>query len=79
MDSAIHIKTKVLPGKKIQVFSGSLVEGQTVDVFVVSSTSSHTKRKSVLQLLETTSAPNVFSTSEEVDAYMLRERESWEH
>jgi len=79
MSSAIHIKTKVLPGKKVQVFSGSLIEGQPVDVFVVMPVSPHQKRKSVLQLLESTSAPNVFSTSEEVEAYIREERDSWDH
>ena len=78
MSSAIHIKTRVLPGKKIQVSSRSLVEGQPVDVFVISPPSRLSRRRSVLQMLKSTPAPGLFRTADEADACILRERDSWE-
>ena len=78
MSSAIHIKTRVLPGKRIQVSSGNLVEGQPVDVFVVVSAPSHARHRSVLQMLKSTPAPGVYTTSDEVDEHIRKERDSWE-
>lgn len=78
MDSTIHIKTRVLPGKKIQISSGSLVEGQPVDVFVVIPTTPHGRRRSVLQMLTSASPPGVFTTADEVDERIQEERDSWD-
>ncbi len=35
MEAALHIKTKVLPGKKIEVTAPDLIEGEAVEIFVV--------------------------------------------
>jgi hypothetical protein len=78
MSSAIHIKTRVLPGKKIQIASDDLVEGQAVDVFVITSERPKRPRTNVLELLRSTPAPGVFATPDEVDEYIERERDSWD-
>lgn len=78
MDSTIHIKTRVLPGKKIQISSGSLVEGQPVDVFVVTSVPSHRRHRSVLKMLKSGTPPGVFTTADEVDERIQEERDSWD-
>ena len=78
MGSAIHIKTRVLPGKKIEVSSGNLEEGQPVDVFVIIPARPHIRRKSVLQMLNSTPAPGVFASPDEVDEYIRKERDSWD-
>lgn len=78
MDSAIHIKTKVLPGKRIQVSAGNLVEGESVDVFVVVPPRPSRRRRSVRQLLRSKPAPGVFTSSDEVDTHIRKERDSWE-
>ena len=78
MGSTIHIKTKVLPGKKIQISSGSLVEGQPVDVFVVTSAPSHRRHRSVLKMLKSGAPPGIFTTVDEVDDRIREERDSWD-
>ena len=78
MGSAIHIKTRVLRGKKIQVSSGNLVEGQPVDVFVIMPVSTCAQHRSVLQMLKSSPAPGVFTTPEEIDEHVQKERDSWD-
>ena len=78
MESAMHIKTKVLPGKKIEVTSPSLTEGEQVEVIIVFPSKSHGRRRSVLELLEAIAPPQVFKTAEDADRYLEGERESWD-
>lgn len=78
MESALRIKTKVLPGKKIEITSPDLVEGDSVEVLVVLPAKSAKRRRSVLDLLKSTPAPGVFKTAAEVDKYLQEERDSWD-
>lgn len=78
MESAMHIKTKVLPGKKIEITSSSLVEGEQVEVFIVFPASARGHRRSVMDIIETTVPPQVFKTANEADRYLEGERESWD-
>jgi len=78
MDSAVHIKTKVLPGSKIEVTSSSLVEGEQVEVIVVFPTKPHKRRRHMLDILETTPPPRVFKTAEDADRHLEGQRESWD-
>lgn len=77
MESAMHIKTRVLPGKKIEIVSPALVEGEQVEVIVVFRSKSR-GRRSVLDVLAAVPPPGVFKTAEEADQYLERERESWD-
>jgi hypothetical protein len=78
MESAMHIKTKVLPGKKIEVTSPSLTEGEQVEVIIVFPSMPHPDRRSVLDLLNAVPPPRIFATAEDADRYLEGERESWD-
>lgn len=77
MESAMHIRTKVLPGQKIEVTSSSLVEGEQVEVIIVFP-AAHGHRRSVMDIVETTVPPQVLSSPEQADQYLEGERNSWD-
>jgi len=78
MDSAVHIKTKVLPGKKIELTSPSLVEGEQVEVIIVLPAKPRGRRRYVLDTLKAPPPPKLFGTPEEADQYLKEERNSWD-
>ena len=77
MGSAIHIRTRVRRGKKVQIVARGLAEGQPVDVFVVPARPS-TQHRTVLAMLQSTPAPGVFTSAAEVDRYLRGERDEWD-
>ena len=74
----MRIRTKVLPGSKIEITSVSLVEGEQVDVIIVLPTKSRRRRRKVWDVLMTTSPPHLFKTADDVDRYLEKERASWD-
>jgi hypothetical protein len=78
MESAMHVKTKVLPGKKIEVTSSSLVEGEQVEVFIVFPDAGRGRRRRVLDIIESTAPPQVFKTADDADRHVEDERSSWD-
>ena len=76
MKKALHIRTTVLPGGKIEVDSPELEAGQTVDVVVTRSSS--TERRSVVDILAEAPGHRLFKTGKEVDDYIKEERASWD-
>ena len=77
MGSAIHVRTKVRRGKKVQIVARSLAEGQPVDVFVVPARPS-AEHRTVLAMLQSTPAPGLFTDAAEVDRYLREERDQWD-
>lgn len=77
MQVALHIKTEVLPGNKIEITEPNLIVGDSVDVFLIVDESSKNNRKSVLDIINQVSEQRLFKTSEEVDQYLQEERNSW--
>jgi hypothetical protein len=79
MATALHIKTTVQPGGKIEISAPELAEGQQVNVFVVVEEAEETTRKRpVLEVIAEFTGHRLFKTAEEVDAYIREERDSWE-
>ena len=76
MQKALHIRTKVLPGGKVEVASPELEAGQTVDVVVTRSSS--TERRSVVDILAEAPGHRLFKTGKEVDDYIKEERAAWD-
>ena len=76
MEKALHIRTTVLPGGKVEVASPELEAGQTVDVVVTRSSS--TERRSVVDILAEAPGHRLFKTGKEVDDYIKEERASWD-
>ncbi len=78
MTTAVHIKTTILPGGKIEISAPELPPGKRANVFVVIEEEEQVERRHVLDMISTFPGHRLFQTAEEVDAYIREERESWE-
>ena len=76
MEKALHIRTTVLPGGKIEIVDHELPVGESVDVIVSQSSSS--ERRSAVDILAEAPGHRLFKTGEEVASYLKDERESWD-
>lgn len=77
MRSALHIKTTILPGHRIEISIPELPVGETVEVHIMPKLSSLAHR-SAIEVLEETPGQRLFKTSAEADRYLQEERDSWE-
>ena len=75
MQKALHVRTTVLPGGKIEIVDRQLNEGESVDVVV--SPSSAVARRSVVDILAEAPGHLVFKTAADVAAYLAEEKEAW--
>jgi hypothetical protein len=78
MQPALHLTTKVLPGKKIEIEIPEGEIGDTVDVFIVLPEKPKAKKRSVLELIEESRSRNVLRSAEEIDRQLREERDSWD-
>ena len=78
MTNAVHIKTTILPGGKIEISAPELPSGKQADVFVVIESEEPAKKRRALDILAEAPGHRLFQTAEEVDAYIREERDSWE-
>ena len=76
MQKALHIRTTVQPGGKVEFASPELEAGQSVDVVVTRSSS--TERRSVVDILAEAPGHRLFKTAKEVDDHIKEERASWD-
>lgn len=77
MHSIIQIRTRVLPGNRVEITSPELAEGEIVDITVSKSQGSPPKR-SVLEMIESFPTGRAFKSTQEIDAFLAQERRSWE-
>ena len=75
MQRSLHLKTKVLPGGKIEIVDQSLPVGESVDVVV--SESPESAGRSALDILAEAPGHLLFKTAEDVASYLREERDSW--
>ena len=76
MQKALHIRTTVQPGGKVEIASPELEAGQTVDVVVLHESS--VKGRSIMEILNSGPERRLFQTAEEVKAYLAQEKASWD-
>ncbi len=76
MQKALHLKTTVLPGGKIEVVDRELRVGESVDVVVLRSATS--PQRSAVDILAEAPGRRLFKTAEDVQTYLKDERASWE-
>ena len=76
MQKALHIRTTVLPGGKIEIVDDELQVGQTVDVVVRHS--SAPVSRSIMEILNSGPERRLFRTADEVKAYLEDEKSSWD-
>ena len=75
MQRALHIRTTVQPGGKIEIVDLELPVGEDVDVVV--SPASPMARRSVVDILNEAPGGLVFKTAADVAAYLKEEKGSW--
>ena len=75
MQRALHRKTTVLPGGKIDIVDQTLPVGQSVDVGV--SQSPESAGRSAVDILAEAPGHLLFKSAEEVESYLKEERDSW--
>ena len=76
MQKALHIRTTVQPGGKIEIVDHGLPVGENVDV-VISSVPTPSVR-SAWQIISEGPGQRLFKTAKEVDEYIAEERASWD-
>ena len=76
VQKALHLKTTVLPGGRIEIVDQGLPVGESVDVVV--SQSPEAAGRSALDILAEAPGHLLFKTAEEVAAYLKEERDSWD-
>ncbi len=75
MQKALHIRTTVLPGGRIEILHRELPVGESVDVVVTPSAISG--GGSVVDILAEAPGHLVFKTAADVEAYLAEEKEAW--
>jgi len=78
MESALRIRTNVLPGHRIEILAPEFQEGDPVEVILLSGTEKPRKGRSMLEIVQELSGHRSFQTPEEVDRYLDEERNSWD-
>ena len=76
MQKALHIRTTVQPGGKVEFASPELDAGQTVDVVVLHE--SNAMGRPVMEILSGGPVRRLFQTAEEVKAYLAEEKAAWD-
>jgi hypothetical protein len=71
----VRVRTKVLPGNKIEVSSPELAVGSEVDVEI---SQNPEPRRTFRDIVRDLPPGQLFKTPEEVDEYIRQERDSWE-
>ena len=77
MQKALHLRTPVQPGGRVEIVSPELEAGQTVDVVVLHE-SSVKGRRPIMEILNSGPERRLFQTAEEVKAYLAQEKASWD-
>ena len=78
MQSAIYLKTQVLPNHKIEIQDLNLTVGETVEVVVVVSKKAKKELTSILDFIDQLPGQQQFKTATEVAQYLTEERNSWD-
>jgi hypothetical protein len=79
MQTALRVKTTVLPGHRLEISDPAFPEGAWVEVIVVLPEQSMLHRMSMLELLESLPpGPRAFPTWEDYERHLREEKDSWE-
>jgi hypothetical protein len=76
VQKVLHLKTKVLPGGRIEIVDKELPVGESVNVTVTHSSPS--SQRSAVDILEKAPGHRLFKTAEDVASYLEDERASWD-
>ena len=73
----VRVKTKILPGGKIEISAPELIAGQEATIIVTVEDNKPDERH-VIDVLKNLSGHQLFHTADEIDAHIREERESWD-
>ena len=76
MQKALHMRTTVQPGGRIEIVNPELEAGQTVDVVVLHKSTA--KGRSIMEILNGGPERRLFQTAKEVREYLAEEKASWD-
>jgi hypothetical protein len=76
--TAIRLRTTILPGHRVEVSSPELPEGRTATVLILLDEPPSDKRP-LREVLGDYQGGGLFRTAEEVENYLRAERESWDN
>ena len=76
MQKALHIRTKVLSGGRIEIVDQQLPVGESVNVVVLLSSGS--LQRSAVDILKEAPGQRLFKTAKDVESYLRGERASWD-
>ncbi len=77
MQPALHLRTTIQPGGKIEIADKQLPSGANVDVIVLLPPAPSQARRSAVDILAEAPGQRIFKTAAEVDA-IQEERDSWD-
>jgi hypothetical protein len=77
MQPALHIRTLVLPGNRVEVTAPELQEGEAIEVFLVRP-EAQVPLVSSLQIIESLKGHRLFQDASEVSRRLNEERDSWD-
>ncbi len=72
----VRVKTKVLPGGKIEISAPELIAGQEATI-VVTIEDNNPSEHHVIDVLKNLPGHQLFHNAEEIDTHIREERESW--
>ncbi len=76
--ATLRLKTRILPGGRIELQSTGLPEGREVTVqIVLEDDETPVRKRSLLENLDGYQGGQLFKTAAEVDQYIREERDSW--
>ena len=75
MQRALHIRTTVQSGGRVEIIDGELAEGEDVDVII--SPTSKPERRSVVDILDEAPGGLLFKSAADVAAYLREEKDAW--
>ncbi|AFY72057.1 hypothetical protein Pse7367_3834 (plasmid) [Thalassoporum mexicanum PCC 7367] len=80
MQTAIHVKTKVLPGNRVEITLPAHTTAKMVDVFVVlpEQLLEETQTLSILEIIENVRGKIKYRSAEDIDRQIQAERDSWD-
>ena len=81
MEQVIRKRVIVQPGGHIELTDDELEDGTEAEVVVIvgKRRASANSKQAALDVLNAQAGEQIFQTSSEADAYLLAERESWDH
>ena len=73
----MRLKTRVLPGRRIEVETPELAEGEDVEV-TITATGRPRPQRSMLDLVRSLNGHRLLQTPADADRYLRKERDSWD-